>query len=372
MNVLLKKVVDTMANLHTNVDIHLFSRIKDKVEKKYKNYLFGAQPYNHAIYAADLCLELKKYSMIDKISAITSITIDDFKHFSVRLLSSFYMEILIHGNCSSSEAETMASTLIDGFRREKIYQSDIPQLRVVNLGNATNYLYRFCGFNPSDPNSVVEIIYQIGATDLENNAALALIKHLMQEPSFDELRTQEQLGYIVHSSVKTNGDNIKSLLFLIQSDSYGPKYLDDRIEAFIGRYRARLASMEKDEFDSHVKALSAEFLEKNKNLAEESSRYWSVICNGSYLFQRYQLLAKEIQKLSHSRVVRFFDKFLAKDGDSRKKLSVHIYGNKFVEESKSTVDGAVDIENAVDFKRCSSLYPLPPPVSVQSMKVENK
>jgi hypothetical protein len=50
----------------------------------------------------------------------------------------------------------------------------------------------------------------MGALELPDNAALAFLHHLIQEPAFNQLRTAEQLGYIVHTSVKTSGDNIRS------------------------------------------------------------------------------------------------------------------------------------------------------------------
>ena len=387
-----------MESVHVNIENNLFERIKDKVifncficaypftliylslsfkvDKKYQNFLLGAQPYNHAIYATDLCLEVNKFSMTDKLKAIKTVTIDDLKVFSKRLLSHFYLEMLVHGNSSASEAKDIASTLIDGLCSEESYETDIPDLRIVKLEERSDFIHRFPGFNKSNPNSVVEVLYQIGVTDLESNATLAFLKHLMQEPSFDELRTQEQLGYIVHSSVKTNGHNVKSLIFLIQSDTYSPIHLDTRIEAFLSRYRHKLVSMSNDEFASHIKAVTEEFLEKNKNLAEESARYWQVICNRTYLFQRYQKLAAETEKLTLARIVRFFDKYVAKEGISRRKLSVQVFGCNHIEsldKGNECNEPSIykNIDNVVSFKRCSALYPLPKSQDVSSFASEH-
>jgi secreted Zn-dependent insulinase-like peptidase len=62
------------------------------------------------------------------------------------------------------------------------------------------------------------------------------------------------------------------LLFLIQSDSFDPIHMDQRIEAFLVDFRHKLVQMSEPDFAASVGALCQSFLEKNKNLSEESSR----------------------------------------------------------------------------------------------------
>mmetsp|Transcript_54710 Transcript_54710/g.61172 ORF Transcript_54710/g.61172 Transcript_54710/m.61172 type:complete len:194 (+) Transcript_54710:249-830(+) len=98
--------------------------------------------------------------------------------------------------------------------------------------SSSSYLYRFAEFNAADTNSSVAIVLQMGALEEVTNATLSLLNALVKEPAFNQLRTEEQLGYIVHVSVKTNGDNIKGLLLLIQSDSFSPDHVEARMELF--------------------------------------------------------------------------------------------------------------------------------------------
>jgi insulysin len=73
--------------------------------------------------------------------------------------------------------------------------------RVIQLKPNTNYLYRFAEFNEANTNSVLQILLQMGALELPDNATLAFLHHLIREPAFNQLRTEEQLGYIVHTPV---------------------------------------------------------------------------------------------------------------------------------------------------------------------------
>lgn len=181
-----------------------------------------------------------------------------------------------------------------------------------------------------------------------------------------------QLGYIVHSSLKTNGDAVKSLLFLIQSDSKDPTYLDSRIENFLDGFRSKMVKMSSEEFETNVEAVVQTFLEKNKNLGEESGQYWNPISNKTYLFKKRNLLATEVKDLSMFQVLQFFDKFIVKDAPRRKKISVQVFALQHLEHYDDPVPQSITLvrpKEVVDFKRSMSLYELPDKVDVECYKI---
>lgn len=356
----------------------IFIALTLKTSKSYTNFLF-CQPYTHAFYAADLCLEPSRFSINDKISALPILTVSSLVSFSHNLLSRFQLEVLVHGNTDPTGAKAISSTILDKLKPRALFQPNAAEHRVVQLEPSIEYVHRLAEFNPDDANSCLEIIFQVGQVDLHTNAILSFLHHLMKEPAFNELRSTEQLGYIVHTSLKTNGDDIKSLLILIQSDAYDPMYLDERVEAFLDRFRSKIVSMAPDKFQKNIIAVVEQFLEKNKNLGEESTKYWAAICNKSYLFKKHVLIAEEVKKVTSDEVLTFFDKYIAKDGRNRKKLSVQVFGKrcleKMSEEEKKEEEGRevvlIGDDGAVDFKRRMSLFPLAKVVDVSGMKMED-
>merc|ERR1712038_1384240 len=178
----------------------------------------------------------------------------------------------------------------------------------------------------------------------------------------NELRTNEQLGYIVHTSIKTNGDDIKGLLFIIQSDSFDPLYLDERIEAFLDRMRTKIVAMDDDDFQSNITALQQSFMEKNKNISEESNKYWSAICNRHYLFKRLHFIADHLKSASKAEVLRFFDKYIASKSPHRRKLSVQVFAEQHMQKYQSPVPAEVSLiypEEVDEFRQSMPLFPLP-------------
>eukprot|EP00980_Cylindrotheca_fusiformis_P029009 scaffold22696_cov118-Cylindrotheca_fusiformis.AAC.3 len=373
-NNLVQRVVDTLTEL-TNIEPEMFSRIVAKTEQEYDSFLVS-QPYQHAIHAGDLCLEHVKYSVFDKLNALKHITAEEVLGVSKRFLNYCKVETLVHGNVTAEQAIEMAEMVLQKIKQGHAHDSTTHpsvERRVVQIPSEVPCLYRFSEYNNGNTNSCLEIILQMGALTLRDNATLAFLKHLIQEPAFNQLRTEEQLGYIVHSSVKTSGDNIKGLLFLIQSDSFHPLHVESRVEEFLSKFRDRIISMTSDHFQKNVDAVVSSFLEKNKNLGEESSRYWHVILNQTYHFTRLQELAEHVKTMTKNRVLMFFDKYVAEKAPCRRKLCVQVFSTQHKEYMDEQVDANVRlIKDPEEFKREMTLYPLPPKIGVELRSNDGK
>ena len=365
-HILLARVVDTLVNL-SEIDSELFSRICKKLEQQYDAFLVS-QPYQHAINGGDLCLEYVKFTVFDKMSALKNITSEEVLQASKNFFKHCNVEALVHGNVTAQHAKEMGEMVLKKVKGETfdegITYSSVER-RVVDLPTGT-CLYRFPEYNDANTNSCLEIILQMGPMTLEDNATLAFLHHLIKEPAFNQLRTEEQLGYIVHTSVKTSGNDIKGLLFLIQSDSFDPIHVESRVEEFIANFRERITSMTQEEFDTNVDSLVSSFLEKNKNLGEESTRYWHVILNQTYHFTRLQEIAEYIKVMTKDRVLAFFDKHVAASAPRRKKLCIQVFAKQHEERMNDKVpEDVILIESPNDFKQSMALFPLPKKVEIQ-------
>ena len=113
---------------------------------------------------------------------------------------------------------------------------------------------------------------------------MGLLLHMMREPTFDELRTKQQLGYIVFVT-GWNARGSMGLRFLLQSERE-PVYLESRVEAFLEAYKTQLAATTPEEFEKQKEGLISQKLEKLENLHSESSRFWSHVTSGYCDFLR--------------------------------------------------------------------------------------
>jgi secreted Zn-dependent insulinase-like peptidase len=107
----------------------------------------------------------------------------------------------------------------------------------------------------------------------------------LNEPFFDDLRTKQQLGYVVFSR-SVNHRDIIGCQFLVQSSHKACEYLVNSINNFIVDTREKIKAITDDEFEVQKQAVITKLAEKDINLQRENGRYWNEIATHEYLFNR--------------------------------------------------------------------------------------
>jgi insulysin len=358
-----------------------FERIRNKLEHQYETALASA-PYMHGSMVADLLLEASNRGSIhQRLAYLTNrelLTRRDLLHFSNKLLSCFHLEMLVHGNVLPSVAKEWSDIILDTFKPASVAR--LLPMRGVQLpavaSSHNECIYRLQGWNEHDENNCIVNVYQVGLVDIPTNAKLSLLLQLLREPAFNVLRTEEQLGYIVFTSLKTTANNVKNLMFLIQSDSFDPIHVDTRIENFLTVFRTKImVEMTEEAFQDNVDSFCESILEKDKNLGEESSKHWNVINNQTYQFRRLHQIAQEARRLTKVDVLRFFDRFVLAKSPYRRKLSIQMFGKgsepKRIELLKTEPTGGENepflIKCPDEFVRTQCLFPAQPIGSIQDL-----
>lgn len=154
-----------------------------------------------------------------------------------------------------------------------------------NLGS--NFIWSSPIPNTNQANSSLTYFTYYGPiTDQKLRVVSSLLTQIMSEPAFNVLRTREQLGYIVScSSWSLPGSSERGLRIVVQSEKK-PEYLETRVEAFLDEMKAKIEEMSEEEFSTHKHGLTKKWLEADKNLAEEVSRFLTHINSGHFDFFR--------------------------------------------------------------------------------------
>lgn len=79
---------------------------------------------------------------------------------------------------------------------------------------------------------ISEITLQFGETNTRQKVLTQLMGSIIGEPFFTQLRTQEQLGYLV-SARPLFMSVVDGAQFLVQSNVQGAPYLEQRIDSFV-------------------------------------------------------------------------------------------------------------------------------------------
>jgi secreted Zn-dependent insulinase-like peptidase len=84
-----------------------------------------------------------------------------------------------------------------------------PRTTVAQLPPATVHIFRKAAPSAAQGNSAIELLLQCGADAQPQASVLELVLHLVREPAFDQLRTKEALGYLVHTGSAKQGGYIR-------------------------------------------------------------------------------------------------------------------------------------------------------------------
>jgi hypothetical protein len=151
------------------------------------------------------------------------------------------------------------------------------------LPPGSDYRWEHTLKNPDNINHCIEYIVMIGQNQARDlRARLLLMSQMLDEPCFNTLRTQEQLGYIVGSGMMVM-NTVQGFRILIQSEK-DCAFLEKRIDNFLINFDKELEDMSEDDFDKHKIGLINKRLEKLKNLSEESGRLWHHVASEAFDF----------------------------------------------------------------------------------------
>jgi len=181
-------------------------------------------------------------------------------------------------------------------------------------------------------------LYTGSRFDCPTRARTLLLGQMITAPAFDQLRTQEQLEYVVHSGAIETAINM-SYRILIQGEK-APIYLRGRIDAFLTKFAGILGEMPDSEFELHKSSLVRERLGelKLKNLEEAASRVWSFIRAGHFDFTlgitslsftnptnifEEQHDAKAVENLTKDDIVTFYKDKILPSFAIRSKLAIY-------------------------------------------------
>ena len=145
--------------------------------------------------------------------------------------------------------------------------------------------------NPDETNCAVLLTIQLGLLDRQRAATAILLGDIVSQPFFSELRTKQQLGYIVSGRLG-EARGVYSLSFVVQSSVKAPEHVTKMMHEFLDTTMTKiLKEMKQDELDSYITAARARLLQKPKSLSEEGGMLWARVSDQSFDFARNKELA---------------------------------------------------------------------------------
>ena len=218
---------------------------------------------------------------------LEAFTFEDFCRMSVDWLKTGRSVWFVHGNLDKSQAISLVEKSRSLLQLRPVHKDDLVDVRCIALPPHKNYLVEIPLVDTTNDNNCLLSYFEYGpeGTDLKTKMMHDVVMQYLDEPTFNQLRTVEQLGYVVFSR-KTEYRDVMCSQFIIQSAKESCESILHSLNNHLANMREKVKGISEEEFKTQVEAVMIKVAEKDYNLGSEHSRYWSEISSHKYLFDR--------------------------------------------------------------------------------------
>lgn len=216
------------------------------------------------------------------------------------LLAERRVQLLVHGNASREDALALADRVAETLPRAE--QSEVP----VDVARWPEGQWRHAVAG-QHPDAALLLYLQAADTDLSSRAAFGISLQILEAPFYRQLRTEQQLGYVVmagpYPQVKVPG-----AIFVAQSPVADPGRLQAAVQTFLNEWAERDAETLRPLFERHRDSLAQQLAQSPKNLAEAGQRYWQDLALEETGFDSRERLRAVVQDLEFEQWLTLFQR----------------------------------------------------------------
>ncbi|KAJ2121712.1 metalloprotease [Coemansia sp. RSA 720] len=281
---------DKLVHLLTNVlhkiqtftvEQNVYDSIMTEIKQALENVKFK-QPIRQLV--GEKSDQLNKVSFVPTSSLeqlLDQVTIDGVQKHIETVFSAAYFKMLMVGNFEQTEAVDAAQQVSQMLKSQPLPTFSHVPSRIVNI-EPGHYIYRHMGKDTNMLNNAVVATFYCGmVTNPKDRTTMTLLSQIAKDQFFDQLRTKEQLGYIVGASTNSFSSGKITLNMMVQV-----------------------------KFDALVESIAGKANEKVTSVDAEANRMWIPIDKGTYDFA---LLADEVESLQKVRlddVLDMWDRYI--------------------------------------------------------------
>ena len=263
---LFERVLEQMRDVSISEEI--FAALKDNMVRDLRSFpKQDAWRIVRAEYYA--VLNSRDYTPEAQLKVAEALTLAEVRDFARALYDRAFVEALVHGNIDAGSAIDLTRQLQRTLEIEPISWGETLVQNYLTQPDGESLV----GVEQLEVNnSSFRREYRLGPADARNRAAILILDNFLYQPFFTEMRTNQQLGYIVGAFAAIRRQSAY-VGFVIQSGDYPADVLEDRADAAIASYPEQLRSLPPEAFAAYKAAAMEKLKEKQKSIAEKGAKY---------------------------------------------------------------------------------------------------
>ena len=264
------------------------------------------------------------------VARTTTASWTDVQAFARKFFARGKLEAVVHGHLSADDAVAVTRAVSARLGASPAAPDTLLRRRHLEVARAENIVD---AGEIAGVNSAMVLDYLLPDDSPATRATSAVVANFFSSPFFTELRTRQQLGYIVGSSAPAS-QRQPYFTFVVQSSAYAPDELRRRAETFIATLPASLAAIDQATWSTLVAGVRATLEEKPKNMHEKAEQFFANAFTYDGDWERRQATLKALDALTREQAVAFLTAALAADTSRRRTVLLHSKNHPPTEELK--------------------------------------
>ncbi|MEG3081418.1 insulinase family protein [Halomonas sp. 5021] len=280
---LIEQALDQLSN--ADIRQRDFERVLNRLQREWRNAP-QASLYAQASGTLGEALLTPQWSTQALLEASQRLAHGHLIDFRQRFLDGLYVDAMAVGNLGPERAREQAN-LMRGKLTPRLTRDDIRNLTPLAVNGDDTVLHP----NSQREESIVLRYLQGRDQTLREQAATQVLAQWLETPFYQQLRTEEQLGYIVNAGYSPLLD-APGIAMVVQSPDADSDTIARRMDAFLEEAGERLEQLDDDELDAYRQAVNSRLSQRDTRLAQMTNRYWQATAREEVRFDRREQLAE--------------------------------------------------------------------------------
>jgi insulysin len=264
----------------------------------------------------------EQYTEEQKLEVLLPLTLKDVQAYAKKLYEEVFVTGMIHGNYSDAKAIESTKILLDSLGSRPLAEKDRYEQVVESMPKS----FRFSREVEDNNNSLAYAI-QIGDKSPELLAQVSMLASIVESDFYTQMRTNQQLGYIVWSFQQRMEDRI-FFRMVIQSSTHEPFEMSKRVNAWMESTEALFSKLTDEEFERHREALIVGLEKEGDSIGAVLGDLYGLAVDEEGDFSYKKKLIKAVKAVKKKDVLHTAKKVFLDSGTPRLEVLMRAKGSK--------------------------------------------
>ena len=244
----------------------MFVNLRNKLKRDLDNLAFR-DAYVQTIRKGSMLLNPVEIDHLLYKDMVDSIKLSDVLNYTKSLYSKVAFKGIGYGNLDRVKMKDTLMRFFSALEGKVLPVADRYRRELLKLDKSYNY-----AFASEGNNHALNRIVPLGASTPRLDARIRFIDAHVSASFYNRLRTEQQLGYVVHMG-RYQHTKALGMRMIVQSSDYLPAEIDKRIDAFLAENL--FADFDTTKLNSYRSSILQKLREEEKSIFERQARMFS-------------------------------------------------------------------------------------------------